>query len=226
MLSSGSAQVSVTIGVYPPQHDSNLLISAMRQCIEIAGRSVLDVCTGSGVIAIAAAQCAARSVAAFDICPDAVRCARANALAAGVPVEIKRGDHAAAAATGPFDVVLANPPYVPTVSGADDLPEDLGPPWAWDAGPDGRMVLDSLCDSAPDMLTDGGTMLLVQSELADPQESLRRLSDAGLTADIVAVQYIPFGPVLTARSRALERAGLIPVGKRVEELVVIRAERA
>ena len=180
MLSFGSAPVTAQIGVYPPQHDSSLLISEMRRRVDLSGRSVLDLCTGSGVVAVAAALHGAVRVTAFDICPDAVRCAVSNAAAAGVAV---------------------------------------GPAWAWDAGPDGRLVLDPLCASAPELLKSGGTLLLVQSELAHPRQSLRQLSRCGLRAYIVAAQRIPFGPVLTARARRLEATGAIRAGQRVEQLM-------
>lgn len=224
-LPFGGAPVTAHVGVYPPQDDSRLLIAAMRRCVEVFGGSVLDLCTGSGVVAIAAARLGARSVTAFDICPDAVRCAQSNATAAGLEVQVRCGDHTVAAASGPYDVVVCNPPYLPTVPGSDALPDHIGPAWAWDAGPDGRQVLDPLCESAAELLRPGGVMLIVQSEFADPQESIRQLSRGGLRAYTVAAQSIPFGPVLSARAQRLQKSGAIPAGKAVEQLVVIRADK-
>ena len=128
----------------------------------------------------------------------------------------------------PFDVVTANPPYVPALPGVDTtaIPSSAGPARAWNAGPDGRMILDPLCDSASALLTDGGTLLLVHSGLSNPGESLRRLEATGLAAEVVAAQLIPFGPVLRARAKWLERTGRIPVGHREEEVVVIRADKS
>lgn len=197
----------------------------MRRSVDVSGRSVLDLCTGSGVVAIAAAQLDASRVAAFDICPDAVRCARSNAAAAGLAVEVRCGDLTHAVASGPYDVVVCNPPYVPTVPGTDSLPGHIGPAWAWDAGPNGRLVLDPLCASAADLLGPGGTLLVVHSEIADPQESLRQLRRAGLRAEFIAAQGIPFGPVMRARARRLAMNGVIRAGARVEQLVVIRADK-
>ena len=217
--------VTADVGVYPPQHDSNLLVSEMGRCIDFSGRSVLDLCTGSGVVAIAAARLGAGRVVAFDICPDAVRCATLNADAAGLSVEVNCGDHNDALAAGPYDIVVCNPPYVPTVSGAEELPDRIGPAWAWDAGSDGRLVLDPLCGSAPRLLAPGGSLLLVQSEFANPRQSLRQLRRGGLKSSIVAAQRIPFGPVLKARARRLEATGAIPPGGQTEQLVVIRADK-
>ncbi|MDQ2627903.1 MAG: 50S ribosomal protein L11 methyltransferase, partial [Actinomycetota bacterium] len=65
-------------GVYAPQQDSHLLVDIMESSGLARRRRVLDLCTGSGVVAIAAAEMGAGSVTAFDICPRAVRCARDN----------------------------------------------------------------------------------------------------------------------------------------------------
>ena len=72
--------------------------------------------------------------------------------------------------------------------------------------PDGRLVLDQLSAPAPGLLTDGGTVLFVQSEFAGIRQSVNALRSVGLSADVVARQRIPFGPVLTARARWLEAA--------------------
>jgi release factor glutamine methyltransferase len=221
------SSVAAEAGVYAPQQDSQLLIEAMTRSGAVTGRRVVDLCTGSGVIAIAAAQLGAQHVTAFDICPKAVRCAAGNAADAGVDVDTRLGTWGDALAAGPFDVVVSNPPYVPTSPDAhlENIPSEVGPATAWNAGLDGRQVLNPLCDSAAELLTDGGTMLIVQSEFSDTGQSLRRLRSTGLRAEVVLSQLIPFGPVLTARARWMEGIGMLPVGRREEEIVVIRAEK-
>lgn len=213
--------------VYQPQEDSRLLVDVMHETGLIPGRRVLDICTGSGFVAIAAAELGCTDVTAYDICPHAVRCARENAAVAGVSVDVREGSWIAAADRAPFDVVVSNPPYVPTPPGADGnggcpIP---GPSWAWNAGRDGRLVLDPLCESAPKLLRDGGSLLLVHSALAGVQQSLDSLKWAGMDAEVIASKWIPFGPVLSSRATWLEEVGLIPRGRREEELIVIRAEK-
>jgi release factor glutamine methyltransferase len=216
-----------SVDVYTPQHDSHLLIEALMLSRVVAGGRVLDLCTGSGVVAIAAAQQGARSVTALDICPNAVGCAGTNAVEAGVDIDVRVGTLTDALAAGPFDVVVSNPPYVPTGpdAHAEIIPAGVGPATAWNAAADGRLLLNPLCDRAPELLSDGGTMLLVQSELSDTEQSLRRLRSTGLRAEVVLKQLIPFGPVLKARASWLESTGLLPVGRREEEIVVIRADK-
>lgn len=214
-------------GVYPPQEDSQLLVDALMNSGLAPGRRVADLCTGSGVVAVAAAMMGAKEVTAFEISPQAVDCAQANAYAAGVSMDVRCGSWTLAKGQAPFDLVTANPPYVPAGPSAqtEAIPSTAGPTQAWNAGLDGRMILDPLCDCAADLLSDGGTLLLVQSALADVTQSLRRLRGCGLRSEVVASQWIPFGPVLTARAQWLEDTGLLPRGQREEQLVVIRADK-
>jgi release factor glutamine methyltransferase len=105
------------------------------------------------------------------------------------------------------------------------IPLTAGPAWAWNAGLDGRMVLDPLCGSASGLLAAGGSMLLVQSALSGVEKSVNSLRSTGLDAEVVASQRVPFGPVLSARAGWLEATGRIQKGCRTEELVVIRADK-
>jgi release factor glutamine methyltransferase len=124
-------------------------------------------------------------------------------------------------AAASFDVVLANPPYVPcpleTVT--------RGRRRAWNAGPDGRALLDPICRSMPQLLKPNGFLLMVHSALADANNSLRQLRAGGLRAEVVLRSRIPFGPVLRSRTEFLRRQGLIAPGQQHEDLVVIRADR-
>jgi release factor glutamine methyltransferase len=218
----------VAEGVYAPQEDSQLLIDVMDKTGLARNAKVADLCTGSGVVAVAAADQGAAEVSAFDICPRAVHYARQQVAMTGATVDVHLGSWARAAEFGPYDLVVCNPPYVPhdPSVGSLDLPSHVGPARAWDAGYDGRLVLDPLCDSMRYLLADGGTMLLVQSEFAEPRKTLAALASHGLDAEILAWQWIPFGPVLSARAQWLEDTGRLEPGRREEELVVIRADKA
>lgn len=218
---------AVTEGVYTPQEDSQLLIDVMEKTGLATRHRVADLCTGSGVVAIAAYEQGATEVTAFDICPRAVQCTRTNAAAAGVDVAVHLGSWARGVEFGPYDLVVCNPPYVPhdpSVEGVQ-FPPSLGPARAWDAGYDGRLILDPLCAAGSELLASGGTMLLVQSEFAGPRQTLAQLASSGLDAEIIAWQWIPFGPVLSSRAQWLEETGRLDPGRREEELLVIRADK-
>ncbi|MFN3338119.1 MAG: HemK2/MTQ2 family protein methyltransferase [Dietzia sp.] len=221
MTQTRFAHIEVDDGVYAPQADSWLLCEVLDHADLVTGKRVLDICTGSGILAIETALKGAREVLAFDISPAAVDCATRNAERAGVSVDARVGTLADARRAGPYDVVVSNPPYVPS----DKPLSGTGPNRAWDAGANGRVVLDELCDLAPDLVAPGGTMLIVHSEFSDPPQTIRRLGQVGFEARQVASRVVEFGPVMLAYAERLEAAGLLEPGRRVEELVVVRVDR-
>ncbi|MEH0548863.1 methyltransferase [Streptomyces sp. B21-105] len=207
-------------GVYTPQWDTRLLTRALSREDLGSATEVLDLGTGSGALAVEAARLGAR-VTAVDISRLAVLTARFNALLAGQRVRCRRGDLTAAVSGRSYDLVVSNPPYVPSPA----LPR-RGLARAWDAGRDGRVFIDRICAEAPAVLNPGGALLLVHSSLCDTRATLRRLADVGLRAAVTDRATVPHGPVLRSRHRWLVQQGLLTGGERGEELVVVRAERA
>jgi release factor glutamine methyltransferase len=133
---------------------------------------------------------------------------------------VRRGDLFAPVGDARFDLVLANPPYVPGPS--DRLPR-RGAELAWEAGGDGRAVLDRLCAELGAHLEPGGSALIVHSSLAGEHQSLESLAATGLDPEVAARRRGPLGPIVAARAELLERRGLLAPGERTEELIVIRA---
>ncbi|WP_052847222.1 HemK2/MTQ2 family protein methyltransferase [Streptomyces avicenniae] len=209
-------------GVYRPQDDTSLLLEALVREPLTAGARVLDVGTGSGALALAAARLGSARVTAVDASRRAVMTARLNALLARRRVRVHRGDLFAPVTGRTFDLVLANPPYVP--SPHPRLPR-RGPALAWDAGRDGRAILDRLCHSVPPLLRPGGVVLIVHSGLSDPERTAGVLESSGLRAAITERRRIPFGPVMRERAAWLRAQGLLLPGEDGEELAVVRAER-
>ncbi|MER5896687.1 HemK2/MTQ2 family protein methyltransferase [Streptomyces sp. NPDC001876] len=207
-------------GVYAPQHDTRLLMAALEQEEIGPGAEVLDLGTGSGALALHAAQLGAR-VTAVDIAWRAVVTARLNALLHRRRITVQRSDLLSALPGRSYDLVICNPPYVPSPIGR--LPGH-GSARAWDAGNDGRAVLDRVCAAAPAALRPGGRLLMVHSGLCDSDATLRRLADAGLHARVSDRARVPLGPVLRSRLRWLRQSGLLGRNDTTEELVVIRAE--
>ncbi|WP_234803524.1 methyltransferase [Mycobacteroides abscessus] len=193
------------------------------------GLRVADLCTGSGYLAVAAAKEGAAAVTALDMCTLAVECAQSNAQRVGADITVLQGDWLRAKEFGPFDLVLANPPYVPgdrRVLPGDAVPASVGTTLAFHAGVSGRLVLDPLCTHAHELVDPHGVLLLVQSEFADVSQTLYALAATGLTAEVIAEQYVPFGPVMSARAPWLERMGRLDKGRRTERLVVIAGRRS
>ena len=205
-------------GVYGPGRDSELLAGVVAANVG-AGDRVLDLFAGSGLLAIEAARAGAREVHAVDVSRRAIAAVAINSALNGVRVQTRRGPMFQPLGSGRYDVILANPPFVP--SGDDDAPA-AGPARAWEAGPDGRRFLDPLLEQAPRHLRPGGRLLVVHSSLSDELRSLAALQAAGLDAEIVASEVAPLGPVTAPRAAALERRGLLQPGERDETTVVIR----
>ncbi|MFC8124168.1 HemK2/MTQ2 family protein methyltransferase [Streptomyces sp. NPDC057302] len=218
--SAGPGHLLTLPGVYAPQDDTGLLARALCREDIGPGMDVLDIGTGSGALAVHAARLGAR-VTAVDIAWRAVLTARLNALAARQRVTVVRGDLTSAVPGRSYDFVASNPPYVPSPSVR--LPR-RGAARAWDAGHDGRAVVDRICDAAPRALRPGGVLLMVHSALCGTDDTLRRLAKAGLETSVADRALIPFGPVLRSRRAFLRRQGLLG-DEDMEELVVIRAER-
>lgn len=154
--------------VYPVEEDTLLLLEAARG--EVGARDrVLEVGTGSGHVAARLASLAS-GVVATDINPHAVRTARA------LGVEVVRSD-LLSGVSGPFDLVLFNPPYLPTAPGdrIDDWLE-----YALDGGPDGRRTIARFLTEIARVLAPGGRVLLLVSTLTDPPEVMRLAGAVGL----------------------------------------------
>lgn len=208
-------------GVFRPVSDTRLL--AAHATRYAPGASVLDLCTGSGYIAAAAARAGARSVTALDVSRRAVLTARINARLNGTRIRGLRGDLFEPVAGETFDLVVSNPPYVPAIDGR--VPT-RGPERAWDAGSDGRALLDRICAEVHDVLAPGGRVLLVHSTVCGEDSTLEYLEAAGLRASVVDRRGGPLGPRLSERAEVLEARGLLEAGQRREEMLVICGRRA
>jgi release factor glutamine methyltransferase len=203
-------------GVFAPISDSWMLANAIRQEAIGPDSWALDVCTGSGVLALTAAECGA-STTAIDVSRRALLTVRLNAIRSGLRVRTLRGRTFAPVTGERFDLIVSNPPYVP--SPRPDLPR-RGASRAWEAGHDGRIVLDALCDQAASHLRPRGVLLLVHSSLIGADATLERLRRAGLLdVEVRARERGPLGPLM----RAQQAAGMIPSDIDEEDMLVIRA---
>jgi len=139
-------------------------------------RRVLDVGTGSGCLAIATAvYWPGVTVDAVDISPPALTLARKNAVRHGVSerVEIIESDLLDCLPDRRYDVILANPPYVPTASMAKLPPEyRWEPALGLEAGEDGLDLVRRLLDTAPGDLEDDGVLIVEVGEAAEALEDL------------------------------------------------------
>jgi release factor glutamine methyltransferase len=190
----------VTPSVLIPRPESELLIESAL-CLERPTRPrVLDVGTGSGCLAVTLAlELADADVTAADVSLAAVAVARANAHRLGAHVRFATAD-LATAVRGPFDLIVANLPYVPDGS-VPDLPleiRDFEPHLALLGGADGADLLRRLVADLPRVLARGGHALL---ELGPQQRALLQplLAGLGLTETTVGLDHAGIERVLVVR---------------------------
>ncbi len=206
-------------GVWSPHSDARMLAGIVTERGLAAGADVLDVFTGSGALALAAAASGARSVTAVDISRRALLTVRLNARRNGVRVRVLRGDLCAPVEGESFDLIVANPPYYP---GGEALPA-RGLARAWEGGPDGRVLVERLCREAPRHLRPGGLLLVVHNTMIGERETLERLQGEGLETEVLLRHRGPLGPVGRSAATLLRERGLeVP---EQEETVVISGRR-
>jgi release factor glutamine methyltransferase len=203
-------------GVFAPISDSWMLAEAIRGERLDAQSRVLDVCTGSGLLALTAADCGAAATA-IDVSRRALLTVQLNAFRAGLHVRTLRGRTFGPVAGERFDLIVSNPPYVPSFR--PGVPA-FGARRAWEAGYDGRIVLDAICDGAAAHLRPGGALLVVHSSLIGIERTIERLRRTGLVdVEVTARVRGPLGPLM----RAQQKAGTIAADIEEEDVAIIRA---
>ncbi|HZW82648.1 MAG TPA: peptide chain release factor N(5)-glutamine methyltransferase [Candidatus Deferrimicrobium sp.] len=160
-----SLNFTVTPAVLIPRQDTEVLV---EQCLEWASHQpkslqILDLCTGSGAIAVSLAYYLPKAeVWAVDISPAALQVAKLNAEKHLVNISFLQGDLAQPVAGQRFNLVTANPPYIPAAEITKLSPEVGGaePKLALDGGTDGLDFYRRLARELPAVLQAGGRVML------------------------------------------------------------------
>jgi release factor glutamine methyltransferase len=175
-------EIAVNRNVLVPRPETELLAELGWQFLSTINSqpsTCLDFCTGSGCIAIAlAAKCPEAKIVATDISAEALKLARENATRNTVAerIEFRRGDgFAAPASDSQFDLIVSNPPYIPSAEIATLEPEvrDFDPRAALDGGADGLEFYRLIASQAGAFLKAGGKVMV---EFGDGQaEAIRKI---------------------------------------------------
>lgn len=189
-------EFEVTPDVLIPRHDTETLVNEALARMPGA-RSVLDIGTGSGCIAVTVARgLPGVSVTAVDISEPALVVARRNAARNGVVIEFLHGSLLEPVAGRQFDLIISNPPYIPSSDIKTLEPEvrDFDPLGALDGGADGLDVYRALIPDAAIFLNSGGWLFL----------------EVGIgQADVVAQMFRAAGiygePIITCDQGGVER---------------------
>ncbi len=188
----GEYTFDVYDNVYEPAEDSFLFA---KNLVVKEGERVLDVGTGSGMLAVIAAKHAG-GVVAVDLNPFAIRCAKNNSTLNGVNSRvgfIQASLFTALNPTNAFNLILFNAPYLP--SEEQEITSWIDRAWA--GGVNGREVVDRFISEVPRYLKPYGRVLLMQSTLTGVEETLQKFSENNLKAFVKAEQKLPFFETLT-----------------------------
>jgi release factor glutamine methyltransferase len=202
----GPLTLSVGPGVFIPRPETEAMLEwAVAQALP-AKPVVVDVCTGSGALALALArQWPDARVIGLDDSDAALDYARRNA--AGTTVEFVRADvtHSGVLTEleGHVDLVVSNPPYVP--DGAELEPEvtEHDPPHAVFGGPDGMAVIPAVARLAGRLLRSGG-LFAVEHDDTTSSSTAETISSTGLFDDILSRTDLTGRPrFVTARRKGV-----------------------
>lgn len=138
--------------VFPLCHENRYFVEHL---IVPEGAFVLDLCTGSGILAVFAAERAQRVIAS-DINPRALEFARLNAALNGVDgkIEFRLGDLFEPVKGMRFDLITVNPPFEPTPKGWENYLHS-------DGGPSGLDIVARIFEQAGDYLMPNGTIQII-----------------------------------------------------------------
>ncbi|HYO51052.1 MAG TPA: methyltransferase [Chloroflexia bacterium] len=180
-------RLRVASGVFDPSlHFTSAFLAEFlsRPGVIAPTNRVLDVGTGSGIAAIAAARAGAKEVVAVDVNPQAVRCAKDNVAHMGLRgrVEVRESDMFTAVPGERFDLLVCNPPYFRGV------PTNLAD-GAYMAGADYEW-LDRFSHEARSHLCASGRCLIVIGDAADVREIVGRMGRAGWSVALAAKRDI------------------------------------
>lgn len=165
----------------PRQETEELCEWGLKFLQKLDAPTALDLCTGSGAIAITLKHhCPQAAVTASDLSGKALETARANALANAAHVRFVQGDLWEPLEGKRFDLILSNPPYIPT-SDCDTLqPEVMREPrLALDGGADGLDFYRRIASEAEDHLKPGG-MIAVELGVGEAEAVAELFRSAGL----------------------------------------------
>jgi release factor glutamine methyltransferase len=205
-------ELEIEPGVLIPRPDTETVVEnvlqMVRHTVGMETPRVLDLCTGSGCIALAIARrLPGAQMTAIDISPKAVDLARRNAekLQLADRVRILQGDLYGPLTEpidlAPFDIIVSNPPYIPSgdIPNLDRNVRDYEPIEALDGGPDGLAIHRRIIASAPARLRPVGRLYLeVQF---DQGPAVRELIDSteGLAEPDILKDHAGHERVVTAR---------------------------
>lgn len=170
--------------VYGPGQDSFLLLEFLKE--RAREKRVLDVGTGSGILARAAIEAGASEVVATDIdetCLSDIHNEKIKTVNSDLFENVE----------GLFDLIVFNPPYLPLDEGAGFSPETTG-------GVEGYEIIFRFLERAREHLSGGGVVLFAFSSLSEPEEIKKKLSLLGYSFRVVGEKHLFFETIFACEA--------------------------
>ena len=187
---------NVNENVLIPRADTEILV---EYALSVGGKNVLDICTGSGCIAISLAKNMPEAhVTAVDISPAALEVAKKNASQNGCDVSFIEMDILSEIPSGKYDLIVSNPPYIETAE-LSTLMKDVieyEPHLALDGGDDGLIFYRRICDFAPQILKKGGTLAfeIGYNQYESVYEIMKEnFTEIGYKTDLSGIKRVLYG---------------------------------
>ncbi|MDH3347770.1 MAG: peptide chain release factor N(5)-glutamine methyltransferase [Desulfobulbaceae bacterium] len=193
-----------------PRPETEFLITHVLATLhnsDFKPRHILDMCSGSGVIAVVLAKELGIPLVGVDISFAALKVAALNVVRHGLQdlVSLFCSDLFSAMIPGVgFDCIVANPPYVPICDRCSLQPEvkDWEPEQALFAGIDGLDIIKNISSQAPLFLRKGGWLFLEIG--ADQQKSVEEIFSRQVTSTGCGYKHVAVLPDLAGRPRILQ----------------------
>jgi release factor glutamine methyltransferase len=173
-------EIKILDSVYEPMEDSKFMQKEVQ--LRAKGKIILDVGTGSGIQAISASLAGAEEVYACDINPEAVKCARENAVANKAEVNVIQSNLFEKIPKKKFDLIVFNPPYLPSDGKHDDI--------RWSGGYEGIEVILDFFEQVKPFLAKEGEILFIFSSHAKQEKMKKVLDKFGFNLKVIGKKRI------------------------------------
>lgn len=189
-----NAMINLADQVYEPAEDSYLLADTALEFVK-ENMCILEIGTGSGFVSAVLKNNRNIELVATEISPLAARCARSN----GIDV-IRTDMFAGLKGKNQFDIVIFNPPYLPT-SEEEKVPGWLN--YAFDGGIDGRKDIKPFMEQVRAYLKPEGLILLLVSSITGIEEVMQEMEQHGFNSWIEAREKCSFEELVVIVGRII-----------------------